>query len=381
MTTIIDQNEPLLTAQEPTAPPRAAASQISARIVGLDAARGLAVLGMIGAHLVIVDAFDWGYPETWFDLVNGRSAILFGLMAGVSLSLVSARGRAAGGVDLLRARLSILVRALAIFVIGTLLEAIDPGFPVILGTYAVVFVAGAWLISVRSRTLLIAAGVSALVAPVLVLLAREVFYFWQPEPIFLVTELIEIVLLSEFAAVFWVGFLMVGIVVGRLDLSSLAVQVRLVAVGIGLMILGYGVGELGNLFAPDDLESGSWSERLSALLLQYPHSATTSEAVGSAGFALLLLALCLAAGSTRVGRAVLYPVAAVGSMALTAYAGHFIAIILLGEYAAYSTDYAVFVQFLVVTIVVCVAWRTLFGPGPLERLVTALARRGSRLPA
>ena len=213
-----------------------------ARIVGLDAARGLAVLGMIGAHLVIVSAFDWGYPDTWFDLVNGRSAILFGLMAGVSLSLVSARGRDAGGVELLRVRISILVRALAIFVIGTLLEVIDPGFPIILGTYAVVFVAGAWLISVRSRTLLIAAGVVALIAPVVVLLAREIFYFAEPEPVLVATELVDIVLLSGFAAVFWVGFLMVGIVVGRLDLARLSVQVRLAVIGGVLMLIGYGLG-------------------------------------------------------------------------------------------------------------------------------------------
>jgi uncharacterized membrane protein YeiB len=359
-----------------------AGGQVSSgdRIVGLDAARGLAVLGMIGAHLVIVSAFDWGYPDTWFDLVNGRSAILFGVMAGVSLSLVSARGRLAGGVELLRVRISILVRALAIFVIGTLLEVIDPGFPIILGTYAVVFVAGAWLISVRSRTLLISAGIVALVAPILVLLAREVFYYAEPEPALVATELVSIVLLSEFAAVFWVGFLMVGIVVGRLDLAHRAVQLRLAIMGGGLMLVGYGLGELGNTFAPDDVESGSWAERATNLLLQYPHSATTSEAVGSTGFALFVLALCLAAGSTRVGRALLYPVAAVGSMALTAYAGHFVAIVLLGDAAAYSTEYGVFLLFMAVTIGVCVLWRLLLGSGPLERIVTALARRAARVP-
>ncbi len=380
MTTAADEIQPMPPSSAQPSPVRGKPGSTGARIVGLDAARGLAVLGMIGAHLVIVSAFDWGYPDTWFDLVNGRSAILFGLMAGVSLSLISAAGRRAGGVELLRVRISILVRALVIFVIGTLLEVIDPGFPIILGTYAVVFVAGAWLISVRSRTLLIAAGVVALVAPVLVLLAREVFYFAEPEPTLVATELVFIVLLSEFAAVFWVGFLMVGIVVGRLDLARLSVQARLAITGGVLMLIGYGLGELGNTFAPDDAESDSWAARVTNLLLQYPHSATTSEAVGSSGFALLVLALCLAAGSTRVGRALLYPVAAVGSMALTAYAGHFVAIVLLGDAAAYSTEYGVFLMFMAVTIAACVLWRLLFGSGPLERIVTALARRAARIP-
>jgi len=360
--------------------PRAAESPQRGRIVGVDAARGLAVVGMIGAHLVLVDAFDWGRPETWFDLVNGRSAILFGLMAGISLSLVGDRARLAGGVELLRVRISILVRALAILVIGTLLEAMNTGFPIILGTYAVVFVAGAWLISVRSRTLLIAAGVAALVAPPLVLLARNFFYFSGSDMVFVETDLIYVVLLSEFAAVLWVAFLMVGMVVGRLDLGSIRVQVRLGLVGAGLMLVGYGFGELGNALVPQDLASDSGEQRLWSLLLQYPHSATTSEAIGSGGFALVVLSVCLAVGSTRVGRVLLFPAAAVGAMALTAYAAHFVAINLLGSYAEYSTDYTVFLQFLLGTIIVCVAWRAIAGTGPLERIVAGLARRGSRIP-
>ena len=355
------------------------------RIVGVDAARGFAVLGMIGAHLVLVDSFDWTRPDTWFDLVNGRSAILFGVMAGISLSLVSERGRQAGGVELLRVRLSILVRALAIFVIGTLLEAIGTNFPIILGTYAVVFVAGAWLISLRPRTLVIAASATALLAPPLVLLARLLFPAEDSDTFLVETELIYVLFFSDFAPVLWVAFLMVGIVVGRLDLGSTAVQVRLGLVGAGLMILGYGLGELGNQFVPLDREGDSWERdreggSWETLLLQFPHSATTSEAVGSTGYALVVLALCLAACSTRIGRVLLYPLAAVGALALTAYAGHFVGIALLGSYAEYSTEYTVFLQFLVVTIIFCVVWRALFGTGPLERIVAGLARRAARIP-
>ncbi len=353
-------------------------SRSRGRIVGVDAARGLAVLGMIGAHLVLVDAFEWGRPETWFDLVNGRSAIMFGLLAGVSLTLLSARGREHGGVELLRTRMSILVRALTIFAIGALLEVLETGFPIILSTYAVVFVVGAWLITVRTRTLVIAAAVAALVAPVLVLFSRNFFYYSDLP--FAAPELIYIVLLSEFPAVLWVAFLMVGIVVGRLDLGRAAVHLRLALTGVGLMIVGYSLGEIGNALVPLDLEPESWEQRAWGLLLQYPHSATTAEAVGSAGYALLVLALCLAACSTRVGRVILYPVAAVGALALTAYAGHFVAIKLLGSDAEYSDGYTVFLQFLVVAMAFCVLWRATLGTGPLERLVAGLARRAARLP-
>jgi uncharacterized membrane protein len=373
---------PATTSDAPT--PEAAAAAPSAdsrnrgRIVGVDAARGLAVLGMIGAHLVFVSAFEWDAPETWFDLVNGRSAIMFGLMAGVSLTLLSERARTAGGVELLRVRISILVRALAIGAIGALLEVLDTGFPIILATYAVVFVAGAWLITVRSRTLLIAAVVAVVLAPIIVLFARNFFYFSDLP--FAAPELVYVVLLSEFPAVLWIAFLMVGIVIGRLNFTSLAVHLRLAIVGVCLMIVGYGLGEAGNTLVPPDLTPDSWEQRVWGLVEQYPHSATTSEAVGSCGFALFVLALCLAACSTRIGQIVLHPLVAVGALALTTYAGHFVAITLLGTYAEYSDEYTVFLQFLVVTTVFCILWRAILGTGPLERLVAGIARRAARFP-
>ena len=52
------------------------------RIAGVDLARGLAVIGMLAAHLLTIDAFDAGRPETWIDIANGRSSILFATLAG-----------------------------------------------------------------------------------------------------------------------------------------------------------------------------------------------------------------------------------------------------------------------------------------------------------
>ena len=39
------------------------------RIVGVDIARGLAVLGMFGAHVGVQQSFDWLEPSTWSDVV------------------------------------------------------------------------------------------------------------------------------------------------------------------------------------------------------------------------------------------------------------------------------------------------------------------------
>ena len=138
---------------------------MNTRIVGIDVARGLAVLGMYGAHVGLTEPFDWAAPGTWLDVVNGRSSILFAVLAGVSIAIISGGRVAAGGDALRRARTRILVRALLVFAIGLLLVALDTRIAVILPVYAVLFVAAIPVLRWRSRWLFVAAGVVALVAP------------------------------------------------------------------------------------------------------------------------------------------------------------------------------------------------------------------------
>ena len=61
------------------------------RILGLDIARGLAILGMAGAHIGETEPFQWLDPATWTDLVHGRSSILFAVLAGISIALMTGR--------------------------------------------------------------------------------------------------------------------------------------------------------------------------------------------------------------------------------------------------------------------------------------------------
>ena len=64
------------------------------RIAGVDLARGLAVIGMIAAHVLWIEDFDFADAATWVAVVDGRSSILFATLAGVSIGLVTgAAGR------------------------------------------------------------------------------------------------------------------------------------------------------------------------------------------------------------------------------------------------------------------------------------------------
>jgi Heparan-alpha-glucosaminide N-acetyltransferase, catalytic len=75
-------------------PPGARQQGVSSRlgrIAGVDVARALAVFGMLGAHLGAVAPDVGAPPSTWTGVVNGWPSILFAVLAGTSVALLSGR--------------------------------------------------------------------------------------------------------------------------------------------------------------------------------------------------------------------------------------------------------------------------------------------------
>ncbi|HAS33607.1 MAG TPA: acyltransferase, partial [Microbacterium sp.] len=99
------------------------------RIAGLDFARGLAIIGMLAAHLLwLGDDVVLADPSTWSNIAAGRSSILFATLAGVSLGLMTGGRHPARGAAMGVARRRIALRAALLWVLGVLL--IGTGVPV-----------------------------------------------------------------------------------------------------------------------------------------------------------------------------------------------------------------------------------------------------------
>jgi len=353
---------------------------LAPRILGIDVARGLAVVGMFGAHIGVTETWNWLEPSTWLDVVHGRSSILFALLAGVSIAILSGGLTPVTGTTLLHARVRILVRAGLIFAIGGLLEALGTRIAVILPVYALLFVASIPVLRWRPRSLFLLAGVLAVVSPL-------VHVFLAPIPDTVLTRegaFPNLVFWGAYPAIIWVVFVLVGLGIGRLDLRSLRVQGIVFGLGAALAILGYGAGDLawdslGRTFG--DLGTQSSSDdygshlQFGSLFTTAAHSGSTFEIVGSTGFALLILGACLlVAGRLRW---VLYPVAAVGAMALTAYTAHIVVLAVLGDNAFEQHDNTLYLVFVVAGLLACTIWTILFGRGPLERLLTTASTRAA----
>jgi uncharacterized membrane protein len=204
------------------------------RLAGVDAARGLAVLGMVAAHVLPSTTDDGGVtlPE---QIAGGRSSAAFAVLAGVGVALATRRG-----TDRWAQRLRLLLRALLIGALGLWLGGLDVDVAVILAYYAVFFVLLLPFLGWPPRRLLVAAATEALTAPVLSYLVRPRLPagdFANPtwsslsDPGDLLSDLL---LAGVYPAVPWAAYLLTGLAVGQLALDRTATAVRLAAAGAAL---------------------------------------------------------------------------------------------------------------------------------------------------
>jgi len=382
-----------------------------ARIVGVDIARCLALLGMMATHILpSVDPATGAYVPWQQQLAGGRSAALFAVLAGVSLALVTGREHPFRGRRLAAARVGIALRAAAIAAIGLVLGGLDSGVAVILAYYGVLFLLALPFLGLGWRALGVLAAVWAVGAPVLSQLVRPLL----PAPTYtvasldqLVTEphilLAEITFTGYYPAVSWLAYVLAGLAVGRLALGNLRVARNIALGGAALALATWVISRLltGNadVFAilDDSLPRSAVESRFTRppgsldLLLAHgffgttpttswwwltivaPHSTTPLDLLHTIGTALLVLGLALAVG--RLAPRVLGIVFAAGTMTLTLYSAHVVALHLeLGPERGTPSLYWLHVA---AALVIGAVWRTALGQGPLERLTASVAKLGS----
>ncbi len=339
------------------------------RIVGVDVARGLAVLGMMTAH-VGPEPPDPGLPHGLRALADGRPSALFVVLAGLSLALLSGGSQPATGRLMLRARVRIAVRGVLVLILGVWLAALGTPVVVILPTYAVLFLVGILVLSWPTSALVFGAAALAVLTPPL----RAAVTGGDPSSV----EgqwLAELLVGPYYPALVWAAYLLAGLALGRCDLRSARIRWRVCWLGAVLAVVGYG-----GAWAAQRV--GAVADALGGLASSEPHSSTTFEVAGNTGVALVVIAACLAAADAWP-RAVA-PVAAVGALALTAYTVHLVVIWQLGPGVVYDASAGGWLAFLLVTIAACWAWRTWLGRGPLERVLhgvsTTIADRAVRVP-
>ncbi|RRD48548.1 heparan-alpha-glucosaminide N-acetyltransferase domain-containing protein [Arachnia propionica] len=205
------------------------------RVLGVDAARGLAVVGMIVAHSVTDRAFGED-PAGLLGFSHGRSSILFATVAGVALAIMSGGSRPPEGEELLRVRLRLLGRAIALMGFAAILSLIPTPISVILASYAFWFVLALPALTWRPRTLLIVAACHALFGQLLTVMTSTWFVEWG-RPYANGTSFVpEMLASSVFPAFVWMSFVLAGMALGRYGLDNIASLRVFLATGLVMFI-------------------------------------------------------------------------------------------------------------------------------------------------
>lgn len=351
------------------------------RLIGVDAARALALIGMMSVHLLAGTDPD-GSASTAYLISSGRASALFAVLAGVGLALANGATRPPAGKERLAAAAGIVGRAAVVGLIGLFLGDLDSGVAVILVNYGFLFVIAAAFIGMSARRLWRTALAWALIVPAIAFWLR----LWIPDPTGSVPGFVELfdpvvfsseVFLTGYYPVLpWVAYLLAGMAAGRSDLRSRPVTVWMLGGGVVVAIAAKLISAaLLALFDPVGLEdpvqffgatpTDSWWY----LVVATPHSGTSLDLLHTIGTSLAVLGGCLlVAGAER--RLVAW-LAAAGGMTLSLYSTHVLA---LTAGWGLSDRPTLLVWHIAAAIVIGLAWRTLVGRGPLETIAAGVAR-------
>ncbi|PRI11616.1 DUF418 domain-containing protein [Leucobacter massiliensis] len=397
--------------------PEARAPRASGRLLGLDLFRAVAVFGMLVAHVgpaAWTPGEGFGTVHVEWEIFHSRMPAMFAFAAGLSLNL--GRAHASGAAQ--PAVVPTLIRAALLAACGFALTWLGTPVVVILTSFAVWFVLVLPLRRLGAPALLIVAGAWAVLGPAASFLLRRSITLPG-------NALWDALVAGDYPAMTWMPFVVAGLGVGRLELSSKRIRLRLAAAGAALIGIGYLLSGLllsGGLTARilDTLPAGAdgdaaqqFARRFFAesgvtdtgswlwLLVPAPHSGSWADVLGCLGVCLLLLAVLLPigelsrwaengrpAGQRAVGLLVTLA-APLGTMVLSVYAAHIVAMAVITAATGHSFSGAqsplMLLGFTLGLMLFSVLWLRRFPRGPLEwllgRATAVIERMGRRASA
>lgn len=385
----------------------------SGRLYGIDAARGLALLGMMATHLLPTFESTAELAPTWVGLtLSGRASALFAVLAGVGLALSTGKHRPLAGPELWRARRGIALRAVVIAAVGLSLGGLEVNVAIILVHYAVLFLCVLPFLGMGLKRLCAWTGGWIVGSPVLAYLLRPWFLAAEPalklghnpswEDMSTPARLLGDIFFTGYYPVFqWLSYFLVGLVVGRLVLDRALVPVVLLVAGLLVALPAKWLGnaaiqDWGGLEALEKVinspgyplenilqvnltgipQEDSWWWLASAA----PHSGTTLDLLHTSGIAVAVIGACLLLGRLAqwVDLDLLLPLRGAGAMTLSLYSAH--VWVMSGLYhqpvpEGWTEDGLYFVQ-AAAAVAVGVVFALLQRRGPLEWVAHSAARVG-----
>lgn len=349
------------------------------RITQIDIARALCILGMVIAHFTS-SLNPTNFLTVMLSTVNGRASLAFVFVAGIGVTLLdTAKGPRESG-------LTLLWRAAVLIPMGIALQEVSPGPVLILQFYAFYYLVG-W-IGARLPT-------PALIAIIPLWTVGGCALWWQAAPPLTIghigmgvsEQLMTILYNGQYPVITWGPMVLLGVLVGRLDLRNTQVQQMMAGIAAAVIAAVHLF-----LFIATPIAVQANGSGLPDWLFLEHHSNSITYLIDGYASAVLMVSLCLMVGP-RLGRLGEW-LAITGRQALTLYVVHMIWFVVLNdvldamyysspimsgtatndefnrwiatfEVMAYGSAFLCFGLLVLQALI----WNRLFGMGPLERLL------------
>lgn len=347
------------------------------RIIGIDVARALAVIGMIIVNFKVVFGANGGGPlKTFAQLFEGKAAATFVVLAGIGLALMTNSAiRNQDQAKLRKARLKIFKRAILLFVIGLSYIAIWPAD--ILHFYGVYMLISIWFISKKNSSILLGVLSFITLFPILLLVIDYEtawdFSTLNYEGFWTVKGFFRNLFYNGFHPVIpWTAFMLFGLWYGKQDLNkdqflkkSLRISSLVFILTQVISIVLIKILAKGNPAAIDFWDS---------LLGTSPMPPMPLYMLNGISISIVIISACILIAKKYEDNRIITTLNKTGQLALTFYVAHVIfgmgIVEAIGplELGAYSIQFSVLyaLVFSLFCIIFAVIWLNYKKSGPLE---------------
>jgi uncharacterized membrane protein YeiB len=350
--------------------------------VGYDLARALALLGMLLVNFSLLmgnSSYDPIWLEYLIEMVKGRAAATFVVLAGVGLSLLTksvclSKDRAAINAK----RLILLKRSLFLLVIGLCNLVISP-IPDILHFYAFYIALGAFLLTFTNWSLWLLTLFVITCRP-LVFIAFGFVKNWDLNTIAdagfcnLPGIIGHIFFNGCYPVISWMAFITLGMWIGHQDFSDRNLRNKILLAGIGVVVFVNSLFKM-SIYLSSTAQLGRGLEKLLPLFKKLSWDPMPLFMISAMGTALVVISLSMMLADRYGNARWIKPLISVGQTTLTLYVIHVVVcFFLLGIVEEIEIEIFLLpvwgtVLFFIAAVVLSHFWLKRFQKGPLEWLM------------
>lgn len=347
------------------------------RLIGIDIARALAVIGMIIVNFKVVFGGEGTvWVKTFASIFEGKAAATFVVLAGVGIALITKKAIESNDVEKLKtAKRRIIKRALLLFFIGISYITIWPAD--ILHFYGVYMLFVLLLLKSKERFVLLSGFVLIMMYPLLMMIWNYEtgwnFDTLNYQDFWTINGFVRNLFFNGFHPVIpWAAFMVFGYWLGKQDLQNTKFVKKLfVFSSVAFIFI-----QIISLLLINLLSDGSQqaTKELTEILGTSPMPPLPIYMFNGVAIAFTIISACILMGKKYENNKIIDALNKTGQLALTFYVAHVVIgmgifdVINPGKLGQYSVDFSVgyALVFSLLCILFAVFWLKYKKSGPLE---------------